>query len=71
MKSLCQFELCIYYHLPFDAFPYPLLILVDCLRLEVTPKIALMLQEATPRQLIACKRFLFLLLTLLTVIFEV
>ena len=59
MKSMCQLQLCICYHLSFDTFPYPLVILIYCL--EVNHKIALMQKEATPRQLIAFRRFLFLI----------
>ena len=31
MKVMCQLQLRIYYHLSFDALPYPLVILVYCL----------------------------------------
>ena len=60
MKSMCQLQLCLYmyYTMSFNAFPYPLVILVHYL--EVNHKIAMVLEKATPRQLIPFRRFLFL-----------
>ena len=34
MKSMCQLQLRIYYHLSFDAYPYPRVILVNYLEVN-------------------------------------
>ena len=57
MKGKCQLQLCTHCHTSFDALPYPLVILVCCLK--VNHKAYMMLYEATTSQLITFKRFLF------------